>query len=764
MRKARLSFAIIGSLVLLIAMQGMAWTTPSAAEGTGKQIMLANNGNAKYGIFVHTSATEMERHAAQELETYLTQVTGAPFSLTEGLSPPNNRMIVIGRNALTESLVPELTDSSLGEDGFVISRAQQYIIIAGSHPRGTMYGVNYFLDTYVGVKWYSPSYTFVPTFPKLKVCVHYDVQVPRFQYREMYVNDGSDEQYRAHNLLNGKYRDRYTHVPQSEPELDSWSPYWPYGVHNFKEIVPQTSYHYGNQLLAMEENVRSMAAANLISRVAQQVYEGKDASYGFSQEDTTWNPDPDSLAFAALHGGTLAAPVMDMVGDVATRVKAAIPNARIGTLAYMFTEEAPTNMTLPDNVVVTFAPIYKDHGRALNDPKNSFSKQNAEQWAQLADDLVFWDYIMDFSGGGYLMPYPSVYAMGETIQFLAELPSFKGYFGEHIVGLTAPISTGLTDLRAWVGAKLLWNPDQDYLELIDEFVNGYYGEAAPYISQYIELLHEAFEQSDDTLTISTPITSSFLSFDLLRQLDDLFVQAAAAASDPVHLLHVQRTRIEVDYTILMRYVDYMIEAQRRSIVWDPDYDNRYDRFKTYTADVINYKSKATMAALYQLIDIRRTLPTTPDFVSSLPYSDWLDYQDHTFRLYEPVGTTLVSDLEESDHAAAKVKGSTNQWAIQLHDTELPREGTWNLYASVRIDPGTGSPGVTAMNMGFNTAVGGGRTSIDYGLLADGEYHFIPLPWTYQYNPNETNRYYWFAPPNSTAIQNLYIDRIIAVRQ
>ncbi|RKN70603.1 DUF4838 domain-containing protein [Paenibacillus ginsengarvi] len=760
----RRSFAILLSLIVMIVTQGAAFAAPSSAEGKGKQVMLANNGKAHYGIFVRSDADEMEQHAAQELTTYLTQVTGAPFQLSEGVTPPGGPTIVVGRSALTEGLVPELTGPTLGEDGFVIGAAQRYLVIAGSHPRGTMYGVNFFLDTYVGVKWYSPTYTFVPTFPKLQVCVDYDVQVPRFLYREMYVNDGGNEQYRAHNLLNGKYRDRYTQVPQSEPWLNSWSTYWPYDVHNFKKIVPQTSYHYGNQLLAMNENVRSIAAANLISRVTQQVYEGKDASYGFSQEDTTWSPDPDSLAFAALHGGTLAAPIMDMVGDVATRVKAAIPNARIGTLAYMFTEEAPTNMTLPDNVVVTLTPIYKDHGRALNDPKNSFSKQNAERWAQISDDLVFWDYLVDFSGGGYLMPYPSVYAMGETIQFLADFPAFKGYFGELIVGTTAPISTGLTDLRAWVGAKLLWNPNLDYRELIDEFVNGYYGEAAPYMSQYMELLHQAFAQSEDKLTISTPITSSFLSFDLMRQIDGLFAQAAAATSNPVYLNHVQRTRIEVDYTILMRYVDYMMEAQRRNIVWDPDFDNRYARFKTYTADVINYKSKATMTSLYKLIDIRRTLPTIPDFVSSLPYSDWLDYQDHTFRLYEPVGTTLVSDAKASDKAAAKVKGSTNQWAIQLPDTELPREGRWNLYASVRIDPGTGSSGAAAMNYGFSSASGGGRASIDYGQLADGDYHFIALPWVYEYNPNVSDRYYWFAPPNSTAIQNLYVDRIIAVRQ
>ncbi|BBH22471.1 hypothetical protein Back11_38160 [Paenibacillus baekrokdamisoli] len=108
----------------------------------GNNVILANNGSAMYKVFVHSDADSMEQHAAEELVDYLTQVTGAPFQLTVDTAPPNDPVVLVGRNALTESLVPELTGNTLGDDGFIIRKINQNIIIAGSHSRGTMYGVS----------------------------------------------------------------------------------------------------------------------------------------------------------------------------------------------------------------------------------------------------------------------------------------------------------------------------------------------------------------------------------------------------------------------------------------------------------------------------------------------------------------------------------------------------------------------------------------------------------------------------------------------
>lgn len=767
----KLIIPILSLILVSMVFQSFVFAEASYDNGSSeghnvqsKKVMLANDGNAMYQVFVHQNADAMERQSALELAQMLQEVTGAPFQFSEGQEPPNGHVIVVGRNAMSEGLVPELTNDVLGEDGFVIRNTSRYIVIAGSHSRGTMYGVNTFLEKYVGVKWFSPDYTYVPDRSKLQIEVGSDIQVPRFEYREMYVSDGNNEHYRAHNLLNGKYKDRYRHVPQSEAWLDSWSTYWPVGVHNFYSIVPQTEYHAGRQLLAMDENVRQIAATNLTGIINQRISEGKDAAYGFSQMDDIWLPDAASQAFADAHGGSLAAPMLDLVNDVARRVSATIPDARIGTLAYMFSYDAPTNMTVEDNVVITAAPIFKDHGRPLTSPENQFYEENTRQWANISSNMMVWDYLTDFNGGGYLMPYPNLYAMGENIKFLSQFPAVKGYFGQQMQNIYAPGETGFAYLRAWVAAKLLWNPSLDYHQLIDEFVRGYYGDAAPYISAYLALLQDTFEQSDATLSGTTPITSSYLNFDMMRQADELFEQAvAAAANDPIMLDHVQKARVEVDYIILMRGVSFMKEAADRNITWNYDFENRFNRFKTHTANVVDYKSNTSIKLLYEMMELGRTLPDVPPFVQNLPASDWLDFQDNALRLHTPVGTKLVQDAKASDNVAARVPGSTNAWAIQLPNLTLPKEGQWKLYAHVRIDPGTGVAGNKAFEYGIYPPMGNADWA-DYADFADGEYQYVEIPWTYQYDPALSNHYLWFAPPNSSVIKYLYVDRIIAVKQ
>lgn len=511
----------------------------------------------------------------------------------------------------------------------------------------------------------------------------------------------------------------------------------------------------------MNEDVRRIAANHLIATITERAATGKDPSYSFSQQDGGWTPDAQSQSFADLHGGTLAAPIFDMVGDVANRVRQELPDARIGTLAYAFTYTPPTGMTVPDNVVITVAPSEKDHGQAINSVKNKRFGDGLAGWADLSDNIVIWDYLTNFFGSGYLLPYPNLEAMSETIQYAAEFPAVKGYFGQHMQTIRSLQGGEFAELRTWVAAKLLWNPDQDYEALINEFVDGYYGAAAPYVKQYIRQLHAGLASSNATLGSYMLVSAPYLTFDLMRQADGLFTQAAAAvAHQPAFLDHVQKMRLSVDYVILMRRAEFMQEAQRQNIGWDLDLAARLQRFKQLTAGVQYYSANGTMQTLYNFMDIDLVAPPVPDPVAQQPAAEWQDFQETDFRLFAGGGMTY--DAKASNNAALTVPGNTNTWAIQLHSDVLPREGEWKLYANVRVDPGTGTADAMAFQYGVypNSTV----TKATYGSVSDGEYHVIEVPGTYQYNPALSKQYLWFAPPNANTIQRLYVDRVFAIRQ
>lgn len=722
--------------------------------------MLANNGRAMYHVYVDPNADAIERHAAEELVQYLTKVTGAKFALsTEDSKGPT---LVVGNHDLTKRLMPDLAEQQLGDDGFVIRNVKHYVVIAGNSSRGTMYGVNYFLDYYVGVKWFSPTYTYIPDIRKLNLTIGNDVQVPRFQYREMFVNDDNNEQFRAHNLLNGKYGDR---PQQSIPELDSWSQFWPYNTHNFFSIVPDPALHSGGQLLAMNEDVRQIAATNLIAIIKEKAAAGKDPSFGFGQMDSFWKPDPQSKAFADLHGGTLSAPILDMVSDVANRVKQEIPNARIGTLVYQFSYQPPTGMTIPDNVVITVAPIEKDLGQPINSERNREFGDGLKQWAEMSDNIVVWDYLTNFGDAGHFLPFPNLDAMSETIQYLAQFPAVKGYFGQHMGSIDSPKSSELADLRAWVGARLLWNPNQDYKALINQFVTGFYGDAAPYISRYIDLIHKSRDETHSFLGPSMKMVAPYLNFETMREADKLFEQAAAAvANNPVLLEHVQKVRISVDYVILAKRAEFKKEAENRNIAWNFDISARMQRFKDYTADAVRYAEPphATIESLYKLLELERVDPPTPDIVKDLPLSSWKDVQEDSFQLS---GAHMVYDAKASNHVTASIGGDVDSWGIQLQRDFLPPEGKWKLYANVRIDPGTGVAGNTAFTYGiYNGSSEWSEHEVAYETVADGEYHFIEIAEVFEYNPSLPMQVLYFYPPQSSVIKTLNVDQIIAIRQ
>jgi hypothetical protein len=50
------------------------------------------------------------------------------------------------------------------------------------------------------------------------------------------------------------------------------------------------------------------------------------------------------------------------------------------------------------------------------------------------------------------------------------------------------IFLGTTELRQYLLAKLLWDTTIDIQATTNDFLRGFYGKAAPYISEYLDLL------------------------------------------------------------------------------------------------------------------------------------------------------------------------------------------------------------------------------------------------------------------------------------
>ena len=138
-------------------------------------------------------------------------------------------------------------------------------------------------------------------------------------------------------------------------------------------------------------------------------------------------------------------------------------------------------------------------------------------------------------------------------------PNIRFFVKNNVIGLFEQGDAGSTigdfvRLRAWVLSHLMWNPDLDDQALIREFVEGYYGPAAPYLLEYLKLIHDAGDRSGVYLKCFMGDCKDYLSPEDLFAARRIFDKALAAVADDKTLSRrVRRERLPLDHAWLKNF-------------------------------------------------------------------------------------------------------------------------------------------------------------------------------------------------------------------
>lgn len=734
---------------------------------TPATIVLAQSGHSSYKIHVGAEPDVITLGAAGELADYMQRLSGANLlPLLQEARASNDPLIVVGReNPLTQQLAPDIPYNRLGDDGFVIRYVGRHIVIAGATPRGTMYGVNWLLDRKFGVKWLSPDYTFVPNMPTLTLLPSNELQIPQFSYREVLSAEGQDKRFRAHNLLNGE-----SHGPSFSPspaEIDSWRHEWSAkgGGANFLELLPPSVYgkdhpdwYAGGQIAMMNQDLRKEMSNVLIARL-RTLPDYRSIWFEVHDMDWGWDMDRESRAFADAHGQHPSAPRLDMMIDVANRVRAALPDAKLAFNAYHWSFTPPEGMRVPDYLLVVPMTIHLDYSSALNKARNQKLGHDIETWNSISNHILVWDHITNFSG--FIQPTPNIYPIAESIKWLATLNHVAGYFAE---GSWNTPKAEFSSLRAWLIARLLWNPSEDIHQLVSQYCEYYFGPAAgPFVLRYIDLMHAAIAKSGDILREKTQVDMQMFDLEFVRTADKLFEDAAAgASSSPLFSKHVEEARMPLDYIILARRSEYYAAASHSGEVWGGSIATRYARLMSTarTAGLTEYRQGGGLDELATLLAIERRKPIPSGVASNLAASDWFELQDLSFNRYNDA--RIVADVVASDGASARMPGSDSAWAIQIKLDKLPKTGCWDLYVDIRADGDPSRINEKAARVGSSPSFGN-FIEVKLAEFKDGRFHSIKLPGgPFSYTENFEAGVYVQALPEA-ATKFVYVDRLTGVR-
>ena len=558
---------VFGAMLFVIGCQ-----EPSEHSGlagreakTLTQIEIAENGAAKAVIVIASDAPEPERLAAQELAYFLQQETGAKFEIVN--SPAAGKAgLLVGPEAAKLSL-PDFSTEGLGADGIVIRTDGNNLIMAGGNPRGTLYAVYTFLEDQLGCRWWSSTESTIPKKSTIKVGNLNIRYVPKLEYRESFWFDAFDGDWAVRNKCNG-HAERldakrggkhvyegfvHTFYPLIPPEkYFKDHPEW------FSEINGKRTYEHA-QLCLTNEEMRKELVKNLKDRLRNNP---AATIASVSQNDWHGNCQCANCAAIEKEEDSPAGLMLRFLNAVAADIEQEFGQVAVSTLAYQYTRKPPKITKPRHNVIVQLCSIECSFCKPLSDERNKAFRDDIIGWSKICDRLYIWDYTTNFRH--YVMPHPNLRVLGPNVKFFSD-HNVKGIFEQ---GAYQSYGAEMAELRAWVLAKLLWNPNLDGQKLIGGFIDGYYGPAAPHIREYLKVTHDAVEASGDWLGCFSAHTAKFLSFETLNKgWEHLKDAEAAVQNDPNLLFRIQVAQLPVIYTFIMRWDEIRQNAEASGADW-----------------------------------------------------------------------------------------------------------------------------------------------------------------------------------------------------
>jgi hypothetical protein len=536
-------------LILVVALVAVGAQAYAAASD---ELVLAQDGRTDYQIVTHDRATAPQRHAAQELASFLKQISGADFPVVREADWSGGPAIFVGPSLAARRAAPDLYVHELGHDGFVIRTSPPHLLLVGGEPRGTLYAVYTFLEDYLGCRWWTSKASTIPQCATIKLGLINDRQVPILENREPFFADAFDGDWAVRNKANGAS----ARLDEARGGKITYQGF----VHTFSSLVPPSEYFAQHpEWFAFTGGKRSDGYVQLcltneelkrfvVERVKDWIRANPTANIvSVSQNDAAGYCECPNCKALDEKEGSHAGSLLHFVNYVAREVGKEFPNVAIDTLAYQYTRKPPRYVRPEPNVIVRLCSIECNFARPLTDPSNQTFYRDLVGWSKISQRLYVWDYVTNFAN--YLWPQPNVYVLAPNVRTFVN-HGVRGIFEQ---GSYTSLGGDMALLKAWVLAKLLWDPDRDANALIREFLNGYYGPAGPYVGQFLDLIHRDAVDHQYYLGCFVGSDSPFPSPQTVKAAEQAFQQAfAAVAGQPELEQRVRLAHLPLVYVQLCR--------------------------------------------------------------------------------------------------------------------------------------------------------------------------------------------------------------------
>jgi hypothetical protein len=502
--------------------------TFSCARKPDGPVQLVVDGVSGYSIVIPELASAEEIRAAEFLRDHLIKISGVELPVVLADEWDQELGVFISKS-------PEIETG----DGFRIYNQGPALLIKGGHARGCIYGVAELLEKFMGVRYFSPHYVVKPEATSIVLPAIDISDASPNPYRNVHGDFVKDPDYKDFNRLHS-IDDMFAHG---------------YYVHTFHRLIPWQEYFQSNpeffaymtgkriidQLCLSHPEVFDLVVEKLRTEMALQP---DKQFWSVSQDDNFSYCQCDDCSKVIEEEGSAAGPIIRFVN----RVAEAFPDKVISTLAYQYSRQAPVKTKPRENVQIMLCTIELNRSQPIaTDPTSASFLKDLEDWGRISNHIYLWDYTVDFDH--LTTPFPNLHTLQPNIQLFV-----NNNVQEHFQQTNTGVGHEFSELKSYLLARLLWNPDADKEAIIKEFTDGFYGPAGRWIRKYIYALQDEILKTGEWLDIYGPPTNhqhTFLSAKNIERYNRYFDRAEkAVASQTQYHLHVRTARMPLQYATM----------------------------------------------------------------------------------------------------------------------------------------------------------------------------------------------------------------------